>query len=65
MKNNIEIEREIYLNTDLLEIAKDYCEFNIAKDDSLGTLLSLLEIMLHNQKKIIHKLDTTKLKEAW
>ena len=49
----IEIEKQLNSNIDLLEIAKDYCEFNIDKSIFASRLLSMLEIILINQKKYL------------
>ena len=64
MAEIIEFEQKLNTNTDLLEIAKDYCEFNIDKNKSTSSLLSLLEILLHNQKQILSELDKSILKEV-
>ena len=58
----IEIEKQLNSNIDLLEIAKDYCEFNIDKSIFASRLLSMLEIILINQKKISIDLDRYDLK---
>ena len=38
---------KMYINIDLLKIAKDYCEFNADKSCTTSSLLSLIEIMLN------------------
>lgn len=57
MEKIIEIERQLNTNLDLIEIAKAYCEFNFDKSDELCTLISVLEIILDNQKKATKALD--------
>lgn len=64
MEEIIDFEQRLNTNTDLLEIAKDYCEFNIDKEKSMGSLMSLLEILLCNQRKIISELDKSIIKEV-
>ena len=53
----ISIEEQMNTNIDLLQIAKDYCEYNIDKANSYSALLSLLEIILNNQKNVIADID--------
>ena len=57
MEKIVELERQLNVNTDLLEIAKAYCEFNFDKSSELTALLSILEIILANQKKATDVLD--------
>lgn len=57
MEKFMDIEERVSLNVDLLQIAKDYCEFNIDKSIAIGTLMPLIEITLKNQKDIITNLD--------
>lgn len=52
MQKYITIEEKMIINTDLLQIAKDYCEFNGDKSRTTSSLLSLIEVMLNNQKSI-------------
>ena len=56
MKDIIKLEQRINTNIDLLEIAKDYCEFNQDKSCA-SSLLSLIEVVLTNQKKLISEFD--------
>ena len=51
------LEEQLNINIDLLKIAKDYCEFNNDNISSTSSLLSLLDIVLENQKIILSKLD--------
>ncbi len=51
------IEEQMNVSADLLQIAKDYCEFNIDKSKSISVLLSLIEIVLNNQKNVIADID--------
>ena len=55
------LEEQLNINVDLLEIAKDYCEFNYDKSSSLSRLLVLLDIILANQKIIAAKLDNVEI----
>ena len=57
MENIIEFEQKMNTNIDLLEIAKDYCEFNLDKSVTPSTLISLIDIVLQNQKKLINDFD--------
>ena len=57
MKKIIELERQLNANTDLLEITKAYCEHNFEKSNELSTLITILEIILDNQKKATKTLD--------
>ena len=57
MEKIVEIERQLDVNTDLLEIAKAYCEFNNDKSDEVSALISILDIILDNQKKVKSSLD--------
>lgn len=54
----IDLEKLLNSNTDLLEIAKVYCESNCNKSPEVSSLISILEIVLKNQKNVIRKLDT-------
>ena len=53
----IKFEQNLNANTDLLEIARDYCEFNQDKDSSTNTLITLLDIILANHKRLILDID--------
>ena len=55
------LEEQLNINIDLLKIAKDYCEFNNDNISSTSSLLSLLDIVLENQKIILSKLDKLEL----
>ena len=44
-------------NIDLLEIAKDYCEYNHDKSIAMATMRTMLNVILKNQKNIAQKLD--------
>ena len=57
MEKIIDIEEQININTDLLKVAKDYCEFNIDKSSTIGFLIPLIEIILQNQKNILAHFD--------
>ena len=57
MEKIVELERQLNVNTDLLEIAKAYCEFNNDKSDEISTLIPILEIILDNQKNLRRSLD--------
>ena len=51
------LEEKMYINIDLLKIAKDYCEFNADKSCTTSSLLSLIEIVLNNQKSMAENFD--------
>lgn len=53
----LEIEQDIIRNTDLLELAKTYCEFYGDRSDEVSTLFSVLEHVVDMQKKLIKKVD--------
>ena len=55
------LEEHFNINVDILELAKDYCEFNYDKSSSLSRLLVLLDIILANQKIIAAKLDNVEI----
>ena len=57
MEKIINIEEQMNANVDLLQIARDYCEFNIDKSATIGFLISLIEIILENQKNIVANFD--------
>ena len=57
MENISQIEEKININIDLLEIAKDYCEFHNEERKDLCSLMSLIGIVLKNQKMLISYLD--------
>ena len=57
MEKFMDIEQQINVNMDLLIIAKDYCEFNIDHSKKICSLMSLIEIMLQNQKSIVSNFD--------
>ena len=57
LTNSIEIENLINSCLDLTEIAKTYCEFYYDKANETSALISLLEVVLNNQKVIKTKLD--------
>lgn len=62
MEEFIDFEQKININIDLLEIAKDYCEFNNDRGMSTSSLISLIEIMLQNQKTLIADFDKVMIK---
>lgn len=51
------IERNINLNIDLLDVAKDFCEFNFDKAAEISALFTMLEIMLKKQKELATEFD--------
>ena len=53
----VDLEQKTSLGMDLLEVAKCYCEQNFEKAAELGTLNSLLELALSNQKQVMHVID--------
>ena len=57
MEKIIDIEEQMNINVDLLQIARDYCEYNIENSKIASPLLSLIEILLHNQKNIVADID--------
>lgn len=57
MEKFIDVEQKIATNIDLLEIAKDYCEFNNDKASGISCLMSLIEVMLQNQRNLISDFD--------
>ena len=62
MEKLLGIEEQININADLLQIARDYCEFNIDNSKVVSPLLSLIEILLQNQRNIVVDIDEVKLK---
>ena len=44
-------------NMDIIEIAKDYCEFNCEKSAKMYALIRLFDIVIENQKKLSKALD--------
>ena len=61
MEKFLGIEEQININADLLQIARDYCEFNIDNSKVVSPLLSLIEILLQNQRNIVVDIDEVKL----
>lgn len=57
MEKIMDIEQQINVNMDLLKIAKDYCEFNVDNSRKICSLMSLIEIILQNQKSIVSDFD--------
>ena len=57
MEKILGIEEQININADLLQIARDYCEFNIDNSKIASILLSLIEILLQNQRNIVADID--------
>ena len=57
MEKILGIEEQININADLLQIARDYCEFNIENSKVASILLSLIEILLQNQRNIVADID--------
>lgn len=58
IKTIASLEEQLSRNTDLLEIAKTYCEFNCAKSDEISTLFSILELIVEEHKNTITSLET-------
>lgn len=57
MENFIDLEQQLNKNIDLLKIAKDYCEFNQDKGSTVSALMSLIEIILQNEKDLISNVE--------
>ena len=57
MENFIDFEEQLNKSIDLLEIARDYCEFNNDKDTTICNLISLIDIILQSQKNLMAKFD--------
>ncbi len=59
LKTNLilEIEQDIAKSTDLLELAKTYCEFHGDKSDEISTLYSVLDQVVEMQNGLIGKID--------
>lgn len=57
MEKIIDIEEQMNINVDLLQIARDYCEYNIENSHATTSLMSLLEIMLQKQRNIVADFD--------
>ncbi len=58
IKTIANLEEKISRNTDLLEIAKTYCEFNCDKSDEISTLFSILELIVERQKDTVKSLES-------
>lgn len=52
------LEQKMTLITDLLEIAKTYCEHSYDKSECVAALGSILEIILKNQQEMTAKFDS-------
>lgn len=52
-----QIEEKITLSIDLLEIAKDYCEFNFDKGQEVVAIGTILKVVLEEQKELADKID--------
>lgn len=57
MEKIIDIEEQMNINVDLLQIARDYCEYNIENSNVTNSLMTLLDVMLQNQKNIVAHFD--------
>ena len=57
MEKIVDIEEQMNINVDLLQIARDYCEYNIENSQATSSLMSLLEIMLQKQRNIVADFD--------
>ena len=51
------IEEQITLNIDLLEIARDYCEYNYDKASEISTLGTIINIILTGQQSLARSFD--------
>jgi len=51
------IEAQALSNINLLEIAKDYCKFNMGKCSEISTLETLLDVILTVQRELTDNLD--------
>lgn len=57
IKTIASLEQKLSRSTDLLEIAKTFCEFNCDKSDEISTLFSILELIVEQQRTTINELD--------
>lgn len=61
MKNMLEtltsVEEKITLSIDLLEIAKNYCEYNFDKGQEVSAIGGLLKVVLEEQKQLADCID--------
>ena len=57
MEKIIDIEEQMNANVDLLQVARDYCEYNIENSRATSSLIPLLEIMLQKQRSIVADFD--------
>lgn len=53
----LEIEQDLVKNTDLLELARTYCEFHGDKSDEISTLYSVLGQVVDMQNSLVKKID--------
>ena len=51
------IEEKIVLSIDLLEIAKNYCEFNFDKGKEISAIGTILEVVLNTQRNLADEID--------
>ncbi len=51
------IEEQITMNIDLLEIAKDYCEYNFDKAREIAALSTIINIILAEQHNLARSFD--------
>lgn len=62
MENMLEtlnlLEEKVMLSIDLLEIAKNYCEYNFNKGQAVSAIGTLLKIVLDEQKQLADSIDT-------
>ncbi len=61
MENSLEIlnslEEKIISSIDLLEIAKNYCEYNFDKSQEISAMGTLLNIVLNEQRQLANCID--------
>ena len=61
MKNMLDtlstIEEKVTLSIDLLEIAKNYCDYNFDKGQELSAVGTILKVVLDEQKSLADSLD--------
>lgn len=58
MDKYIELEQILNINTSLIEIIKDYCEFKSCNSDEISNLKDLVEILFDKHKKCVSILES-------
>lgn len=59
-----ELEEKITTSINLLEIVKGYCEHNFDKGESVCAIISLLDVVLNDQKNLAQHFDELVLQMA-